>query len=113
VTFTGRVSPARLADLRRDAAVAIVPSRYEEILPLAALEAMAAALPVAAARAGGLAEVVAPAGLYPPGDTAALTERIAALYGDAAAGEEALARARERTAPEVVARALAEVYEPP
>ncbi len=110
VRFLGRVPPAALAGLRREAALAIVPSRYEEILPLAALEAMAAALPVAAARAGGLAEVVPPAGLYPPGDTAALAERVAALYGDAAAGEEALARARERTAPEVVARALAEVY---
>ena len=41
---------ATLAALRRGAALAIVPSRYAEILPLAALEAMAAGLPVAAAR---------------------------------------------------------------
>jgi glycosyltransferase involved in cell wall biosynthesis len=111
VRFTGRVAPDALAALRRDAALAIVPSRYEEILPLAALEAMAAGLPVVAARAGGLSETVPEAGLYPPGDVAALADRVAARYRDATAGEEALALARERTSPEVVARALAEVYD--
>ena len=49
--------------LRARAAVAIVPSRYEEILPLAALEAMAAGLPVVATRSGGLAEIVPEEGL--------------------------------------------------
>ena len=51
---------------------------------------MAAGLPVVAASAGGLAETVPGEGLYPPGDVAALTERVRALYGDAAAGERAL-----------------------
>ena len=110
VTFTGRVTPAELAALRRDAAVAVVPSRYAEILPLAALEAMAAGLPVAAARTGGLAEAVPPEGLYTPGDVAGLAERIAALWADEGAGERALAAVRERAAPAVVAAALAEVY---
>src|SRR4051812_24356055 len=108
--FTGQVSPARLAELRAGAAVAVVPSRYAEILPLAALEAMAAGLPVVAARTGGLAEAVPEEGHYPPGDVAALAARLRALYGDAAAGERALARARERWAPEVVAAGLREVY---
>ena len=67
--------------------MAVVPSRYQEILPLAALEAMAAGLPVVAARSGGLAEIVPEEGLYPPGDVAALAERLTALWGDAAAGE--------------------------
>jgi glycosyltransferase involved in cell wall biosynthesis len=110
VTFTGRVAPTALAALRREAALAIVPSRYEEILPLAALEAMAAGLPVAAARAGGLAEVVPGEGLYPRGDVDALTARVRALWGDAAAGERALAAVRERTSPAVVAKALRAVY---
>jgi glycosyltransferase involved in cell wall biosynthesis len=111
VRFTGRVSASELAALRRDAAVAIVPSRYQEILPLAALEAMAAGLPVVAARAGGLAETVPDEGLYPPGDIEALAERVRALFGDAAAGERALALARERFAPDVVASQLSELYD--
>jgi glycosyltransferase involved in cell wall biosynthesis len=111
VTFTGRVSAAELADLRRDAAVAIVPSRYAEILPLAALEAMAAGLPVVAARAGGLAEVVPAEGLHPPGDVAALADRVRSLWRSAEAGDRALAAARALTAPPVVAGALRAVYD--
>jgi glycosyltransferase involved in cell wall biosynthesis len=110
VRFAGRVSRGELAKLRAEAALAIVPSRYEEILPLAALEAMAAGLPVVAASAGGLAETVPEEGLYPPGDVSALAERARALYGDTAAGERALERARARFAPAVVAEQLRELY---
>jgi glycosyltransferase involved in cell wall biosynthesis len=111
VRFTGRVGPAELAELRARAAVALVPSRYAEILPLAALEAMAAGLPVVASRAGGLEEIVPAAGLHPPGDVHAIADRIRALWADAKAGDEALTRARERAAPAVVAAALAAVYD--
>ncbi len=113
VRFTGRVEPDELAELRAGAAVALVPSRYAEILPLAALEAMAAGLPVVASRAGGLAEIVPEAGLHPPGDVTAIADRIRALWRDARAGEDALAIARERTAPPVVAAALRAVYDAP
>ena len=89
-----------------------MPSRYAEILPLAALEAMAAALPTVAARSGGLGEAVPEEGLYPPGDVAALQERLTALFGDGQAGERALAAARARSAPEVVADDLRRVYGP-
>ncbi len=77
-----------------------MPSRYAEILPLAALEAMAAGLPTVAARSGGLVEAVPEEGLYPPGDVDALAARLTALWRDAAAGERALAAARARSAPE-------------
>jgi glycosyltransferase involved in cell wall biosynthesis len=110
VRFTGRVTPGELGALRRGAALAIVPSRYAEILPLAALEAMAAGLPVVAARAGGLAEAVPDDGLYEPGDVPALAARISALFTDAGAGERALGAARALCAPEVVAAALRDVY---
>ena len=111
VRFTGRVDASELARLREGAAVALVPSRYQEILPLAALEAMAAGLPVVASRTGGLPEIVPRAGLHPPDDPAAMAERIRALWGDAAAGEAALAVARERTAPAAVAAALRPIYD--
>jgi glycosyltransferase involved in cell wall biosynthesis len=110
VRFVGRVSADELAALRRDAALAVVPSRYAEILPLAALEAMAAGLPVVAARTGGLAEVVPAEGLYRPGDVAALADRVTALWRSSAAGDRALAAARERCSPSVVAAALRDVY---
>ena len=110
VRFTGRVDAGALAGLRAGAALALVPSRYAEILPLAALEAMAAGLPVVASSAGGLAEYVPAAGLHPPGDVPAMTARVRALFGDEDAGAEALAVARARTAPAVVAAALREVY---
>jgi glycosyltransferase involved in cell wall biosynthesis len=71
---------------------------------------MAAGVPVVAARSGGLAELVPEEGLYPPGDVPALAARLRRLWGDAAAGERALAVVRERCAPEVVARALSAVY---
>ena len=89
VRFTGRVGAEQLAELRRDAAVAVVPSRYAEILPLAALEAMAAGVPVVASRSGGLAELVPEDGLFQPGDIGALAGRLRRLWGDAAAGERA------------------------
>ena len=113
VRFTGALPASALAALRRRAAVAIVPSRYAEILPLAALEAMAAALPVVATDAGGLAQTVPLEGRYPPGDAGALAGRLTALWGDAEAGERSLALARERFAPEAVARALRVVYDGP
>jgi glycosyltransferase involved in cell wall biosynthesis len=112
VTFAGHVPPQELARLRAGAAAAVVPSRYQEILPLAALEAMAAGLPVVAARSGGLAEVVPEEGLYPPGDVPALTERLAALWADAAAGERARQAIAARAAPDVIAGALRDLYEP-
>ncbi len=110
VTFTGRVGGEQLEALRRDAAVAIVPSRYEEILPLAALEAMAAGLPVVAARAGGLAELVPQEGQYAPAEAEAMVARVRALWRDAGAGERALNVARQRSAPDVIAAKLTDVY---
>ena len=110
VRFTGLVDAAELAALRRDAAIAVVPSRYAEILPLAALEAMAAGVPVVAARSGGLTELVPEEGLFAPGDPADLGARARRLWGDEAAGERALAIVRERCAPEAVAQSLRQVY---
>ena len=110
VDCRGRLGPEELRVLRAGAAAAIVPSRYQEILPLAALEAMAAGLPVVATRSGGLAEAVPEEGLAPVGDVPALAQRLRALAGDAGAGERALARVRDLCSPARVAERLRGVY---
>jgi glycosyltransferase involved in cell wall biosynthesis len=109
--LSGASLRTELAALRARAAVAVVPSRYAEILPLAALEAMAAGLPVVAARSGGLAAAVPPEGLYEPGDIAALAQRLQQLYGNADAGERALRLAHQRHAPRVIAATLRAIYD--
>ncbi len=111
IRFVGRVQSAELAELRASAAVALVPSLFAETFGLSAAEAMAAGVPVAAARIGALAELVPEAGLATPGDAPALAGAMARLRADPGAGAEALARVRAVAAPEVVAPALARVYE--
>jgi glycosyltransferase involved in cell wall biosynthesis len=109
--FVGQVSPAEVADLRARAALAIVPSRCAEVMPLAAVEAMAAGVPVVATEMGGLPELVAdPSALVPPGDPEALAAAARARFGDARAGAEGLRRIRALSAPEAVAARLREVY---
>jgi glycosyltransferase involved in cell wall biosynthesis len=110
VTFAGRVGPGELQRLRACASVALVPSRAAETFGLAALEAMAAGLPVAASRVGALAELAPDAALVAPGDARALADAALAQIADAGAPARALAAARRRAAPAVVAPRLAAVY---
>ncbi len=111
VRFLGHVDDAELAKLRAGAAIALAPSRSAETFGLAAAEAMAAGLPVAASRVGALPELVEQTGLVPAGDAGALARAIARLAGDRGAGERGLQRVRAMCAPDVVASRLAEVYE--
>jgi glycosyltransferase involved in cell wall biosynthesis len=118
VTFTGHVGGERLAQLRREAAVALVPSRSAETFGMAAAEAMAAGLPVAASAVGALRELVGEEGLVrgegeraaPPGDVALFAGAVARLWADARAGERGLERVRSLCAPTVVAQGLERVY---
>jgi glycosyltransferase involved in cell wall biosynthesis len=109
--FLGRISGVELDGLRRTAALALVPSLSAETFGLAAAEAMAAGLPVAASRIGALPELVPGDWLVPPGDAAALADTIPRLISERDAGARAIARARTITAPEVVAPALARAYD--
>jgi glycosyltransferase involved in cell wall biosynthesis len=111
VRFLGRVGRERLSELRAGASIALVPSRSAETFGLAAAEAMAAGLPVAASRVGALPELVDPVGLVPVGDPAALACAIERLRDDEQAGERALARVRERCSPARLESELAVVYD--
>jgi glycosyltransferase involved in cell wall biosynthesis len=110
VVFAGRVDDAELARLRASASVAVVPSRTGETFGLAAAEAMAAGLPVAATRNGALAELVPEEQLAKPGDVRALAQVVRSTRADARAAQRGLDRVREVSAPDVVAPLLAAVY---
>ena len=111
VRFVGHVDDAELAALRAGAAIALVPSRSAETFGLAAAEAMAAGLPVAASRVGALGELVDEQGLVPAGDAGALAQAIDPAGRDRAAGARGLERVRALCAPERVAASLASIYD--
>ncbi len=84
VEFTGQLpagDPVR--DQLDRADLFVLPSRGEG-LPRAMIEAMARGLPCLGTRVGGIPELLPPDCLVPPGDAAALAERIGALLADPA-----------------------------
>ena len=95
VHFAGPVADSQLPLMYRSAQVLVLPSvdvtcygkpiAVSELLGLAVLEAMASGTPVIASRLGGLPEIVRDGEtgfLVPPGDVAALRERLQTLLGD-------------------------------
>jgi glycosyltransferase involved in cell wall biosynthesis len=111
VRFVGRVEDTELAALRAEASIALVPSRSAETFALAAAEAMAAGVPVAASDVGALPELVEPDGLVPAGDAGALARAIVRRAGDESAGTRGRRRVEALCAPEVVGDALARAYD--
>jgi glycosyltransferase involved in cell wall biosynthesis len=99
VVFTGGVVRSDIPDYLRLADLSIQPSHFEAF-GTAAIEAMAAGLPVVASDVGGLKDFVEPGvnGMrVPPRDPEALARAIAALMGDDA-GRSALSEGARRTA---------------
>jgi glycosyltransferase involved in cell wall biosynthesis len=115
VKFTGHVPAARLSSLRAGAAVALVPSRWDEPLAYAALDALAAGVPVLASDRGGLPEAVGADAALPAGDAGAWARSLRELWDDPALrrerGEAGLALARERFGEDRYYDVLRRVYE--
>ena len=114
VELLGRVERDHMPALLAGAAALLMPSRCHEFSPFAALEAMAAGVPVLAASMGGLPELVGPERCVAPNDPDALAERLRALWDDpegrAAEGDVLIARARENHSEERYLSRLLELY---
>jgi len=94
-----------------------MPSRYHEFAGYAALEAMAAGVPVVASSLGALPEILGAAHCVPPNDPAALAARMTALWTDPelrrTEGDLLIARARSRHGEGEYVRRLLDLYSPP
>src|SRR5581483_8395614 len=114
VRFTGRLARADLAGLRRRAAVALAPSRWEEPCPYSVLEAMAAGVPILASARGGLPEMVGSNGLAAT-DHAAWSSALSELWERPRLreqqGNQAIAWARDRHGEERYYEALTRLYD--
>jgi glycosyltransferase involved in cell wall biosynthesis len=83
VHFAGRKQGQELVQAMAQAAVAVVPSEWEEAMGGVALELLTAGLPLIVSERGGLAECVADAAwTFPNGDPDALAARMAAVIDD-------------------------------
>ncbi len=81
----GKLAYSAMPDVYRSADIFVCPSVWDEPLGMVNLEAMATGLPVIAARAGGIPEIVSHGVtglLVPPADPGALAEALRALLRD-------------------------------
>ncbi len=98
VALLGWVQSEAKAQLLGGSGVYVLPS-YFEGLPMSILEAMAAGMPIISTPVGGIPEAVSDGVegfLVPPGDVAALGERIARLLADPALAQRMGAAGRRR-----------------
>ena len=117
VVFEGYKTGVELANIFRRALVVVFPSEWYENAPMSILEAFAYGKPVVGAAIGGVPEMVVDGEtgfLFPPGDVAALRERVCYLAERpsliSAMGRKARRRVEERHTPEVHLERLTEVY---
>jgi len=112
--FCGQLTPEELAEARRSAAVVLVPSRCEEACPYSVLDALAAGIPLLVSDRGGLPEMVDAEAVLPADDELAWTAALGAAWRDPGgrteAGDQGLARAREKFGERRFYNRLLEVY---
>jgi glycosyltransferase involved in cell wall biosynthesis len=109
VEFLGFQAPKELFE---QVDVLVAPSLWAEPLGRTVLEAYQAQVPVIGARSGGIAEIIVDdTWLVPPGDVAALGQRMMQVLEQGRPGPPAgRARVVARTTPAAVASGFAEVY---
>lgn len=112
----GFASHQTLSKHLAEANLLVLPS-LEDNCPMVVLEAMAAGLPVAAARVGGVPDLVqegVTGTMFDPRDEADIRAKVAGLLREPERvremGETARRRARQRFLPEVIAREHVEIY---
>ena len=114
VDFTGRLDRAGLDRELAGAAMLLMPSRYHEFAGYAALEAMAAGVPVIASRLGALPELAGEEHCLPAGDPHALAARMRMLWQDparrASEGNALIKRARANHSEQRYLERLLAVY---
>lgn len=110
VHYAGNVAAPRLRELMREAAAVVVPSTFDEICPMVAIEALANARPVLGSDRGGLPFVIGSAGwITPPASlAAALKTAFAQAVGLAPAARQ---RYEELFEPAALTSRLIAVYE--
>jgi glycosyltransferase involved in cell wall biosynthesis len=112
VRFIGHVEPPALARWMRRARAVVLPS-LSEGLGRVVIEAAATGTPVVASRVGGIPDVVqdgVTGYLVPPGDEAALADRLARLLADPARARTMGASARMEAEPRFGARPFVDGY---
>ena len=117
VVFEGYKTGKELADIFRRSLFVVFPSECYENAPMSILEGFAYGKPVIGADIGGVPEMITDGEtgfLFPPGDAAALRERVCYLSERpsliAAMGRKARRRIEERHTPEVHLKRLTDVY---
>jgi glycosyltransferase involved in cell wall biosynthesis len=95
-TFLGTVTVDAVSQALGPAQVVVMPSVWEDVAPLVAIEQMMQGRLVIASDIGGLGETVTGAGLkFPPGDDGALTEQMRWVLEDPSRAREMGAKAAQ------------------
>ena len=117
VRFLGRLDREALGRELAAAAMLLLPSRYHEFAGYAALEAMAAGVPVLVTTLGAPPELAGEERTVPPNDAEALATRMAALWDEpdlrGREGDAVLARANDGHGERAYLRSLLAVYGEP
>jgi glycosyltransferase involved in cell wall biosynthesis len=111
IEFLGRLDKSSLVDAMRQSSVVVVPSTWDEVCPMVAIEALANARPVLGTARGGLPWLVGEAGWTVPATADALAAAFTRARAEAAAiAPRARSAYESRFTPDVSTQTLLGVY---